>query len=49
VPQIQTLGVKKDLEHYREKHGDRAAAMILAYLSSHYTLEEIGTCFGKGA
>jgi hypothetical protein len=48
VPKVQVLGVKQDLEYYREKHGDRDTAMVLAYLSGHYTLDEIGTYFGKG-
>ena len=48
VPRIQSLGARMPLEYYREKYSDHDTAMVMAYLSGHYTLDEIGSYFGKG-
>ncbi len=48
VPRVQTLAARKPLAYYRASHADTDMAMVHAYLSGHYTLEEVGDFFGKG-
>lgn len=46
IPKPQKLSPPKPLSYYRERFGDRNAAMAEAYLSGHYTLAEVGDTFG---
>lgn len=48
VPKVQALGAKKPFCHFDGTYTDRDLAMVMAYLSGHYTLEEIGAHYGKG-
>ncbi len=48
VPRIQVLSARKPLEYFRTKYPEKNNAMVMAYLSGHYTLEEIGIYFGRG-
>jgi putative transposase len=45
IPKVQKLAVIKPLEYFKKKYPERNEAMARAYLSGHYTLQNIGVCF----
>lgn len=47
VPRVHVLQARKPLEYFRAKCPDTDNAMVMAYRSGHYTLEEIGIFFGR--
>jgi len=46
IPRKQKLSPPKPVEYFARKFNDRTEAMARAYLSQHYTLEEVGKAFG---
>jgi REP element-mobilizing transposase RayT len=48
IPRLHTLAPRKPLEYYLAAYADTDLAMIHAYLSGHYTLDQVGDFFGKG-
>ena len=46
IPQKQTLAPPKPIRYFQQKYGERKLAMAKAYLSGHFTLEEVGEAFG---
>jgi len=46
IPRKQKLSPPKPVEYFARKFTDRSEAMARAYLSQHYTLEEVGKAFG---
>jgi len=46
IPRKQKLAPPKPIEYFARKFSDRTEAMARAYLSQHYTLEEVGIAFG---
>lgn len=46
VPRRQTRAPAKSLDWYGKRYRDRNAAIAQAYLSGHYTLEQVGEHFG---
>ncbi|MFT7319714.1 hypothetical protein [Congregibacter sp.] len=48
VPRVQVLVAKRPLEHFDNIYIGGDLAMVMAYLSGHYTLEERGAHYGKG-
>lgn len=46
IPRKQKLAPPKPIKYFERKFSDRTEAMARAYLSKHYTLEEIGKAFG---
>ena len=46
IPRLQKQGPAKPLQYYEENSADRVEAMAKAYLSGHYTLEQVGAHFG---
>jgi len=45
IPRKQKLAPPKPIEYFARKFSDRTEAMARAYLSQHYTLEEVGIAF----
>lgn len=48
TPEVQRLAPPRPLDFYREKFPNTREAMVEAYLSGHFTLEEVGRAFGVG-
>jgi putative transposase len=48
VPRVQVLVAKRPLEPFENIYIGGDLAMVTAYLSGHYTLEELGPHYGKG-
>jgi len=46
IPRKQKLAPPKPIEYFARNLCDRNEAMARAYLSQHYTLEEVGRAFG---
>ena len=46
IPKPQKQSPVKSLHYYEKKYGLRNRSMVKAYLSGHYTLKEVGECFG---
>jgi len=46
IPRKQKLAPPKPIEYFARNFSDRSEAMARAYLSQHYTLEEVGKAFG---
>lgn len=46
IPKLQKSGPPKPLSYYADQHPEKRMAMAQAYLSGHYTLEQIGEHFG---
>jgi REP element-mobilizing transposase RayT len=46
IPSKQKLAPPKPIEYFARKFSNRSEAMARAYLSRHYTLEEVGRAFG---
>ncbi len=46
IPKLQKQAPPKPLDHYQVKFTDKKIAMANAYLSGHYTLQEVGKHFG---
>ena len=45
IPRKQTLAPPKPIKYFQQKYGGRKLAMAKAYLSGHFTLEEVGEAF----
>jgi len=45
IPKPQKLQSPKPLAYYKDKYEDESEAMVIAYLSGHYTLSEVGEQF----
>jgi putative transposase len=48
VSKVQLLSAKQPLDYFSQCFADRDRAIVMAYLSGHYTLEQVGAHFGKG-
>jgi putative transposase len=48
VPRVHILHARKPLEYFQTQCPNTDNAMVMAYRSGHYTLEEIGNYFGRG-
>jgi putative transposase len=48
VPRVQVLVAKRPLEHFENIYIGADLTMVIAYLSEHYTLEELGAHYVKG-
>jgi REP element-mobilizing transposase RayT len=46
IPKKQKQAPKKALQEFEQRYSDRDTAMAVAYLSGHYTLNEVGEHFG---
>jgi len=46
IPKLQKQSAPKPLKHYESKYTRREESMARAYLSGHYTLEDVGEWFG---
>ncbi len=46
IPRKQKLAPPKPIDYFARKFRDRTEAMARAYLSQHFTLEEVGRAFG---
>jgi hypothetical protein len=46
IPGKQKLAPPKPIDYFKRKYSDPKQAMVMAYLSKHYTLEVVGTAFG---
>ena len=45
IPRAQRRPQAKPLEHYRDTIADKKSAMVAAYATGDYTMQEIATCF----
>jgi len=48
VPKVQRSVVAQPLSYYLDMYADENQAIVMAYASGDYTLEEVGAFFGKG-
>ena len=48
VPRVQKKAIAQPLLYYRDNYSDENEAIVMAYGSGDFTLEEVGTFFGKG-
>jgi REP element-mobilizing transposase RayT len=46
IPKIQKRAPPKPLEYYKQQFSSRRESMVKAYLSGHYTLNQVGEYFG---
>lgn len=46
IPRLQKQSAKKSLSYFKKRYAERNISMAKAYLSGHYTLEEVGVYFG---
>lgn len=47
IPRVQVLPARQPFEYYEAKYPDTDRAMVMAYRSGHYTLEQVGAYFRK--
>ena len=48
IPKVQRSVVAQPLSYYLDMYVDENQAIVMAYGSGDYTLEEVGAFFGKG-
>jgi hypothetical protein len=48
VPRVQKKAIAEPLFYYRDNHLDKIEAIVMAYRSGDFTLEEVGAFLGKG-